>query len=64
MALDDIDPELQEKVINSLTSIISNYEEQAANGEAENLEQLNETLGKLKIVFNELLGKSMKSKMG
>lgn len=62
-ALDDIDPELTEKIIGYLTSIISNYEEQAAQEEAENLDQLNETLSKLKIVFNELLRKSMKSKM-
>ncbi len=64
LALDDIDPEFSEKIIGYLTSIISNYEEQAINEEAENLEQLNETLSKLKIVFNELLRKSMKSKMG
>ncbi len=64
IALDEIESELSEKIISSLTSIISNYEEQAVNEEAENLEQLNETLSKLKIVFNELLRKSMKSKMG
>jgi len=62
-ALDEIDPELSEKIIGYLTSIISNYEEQAVNEEAENLDQLNETLASLKLVFNELLRKSMKSKM-
>lgn len=62
-ALDEIDPELSEKIIGYLTSIISNYEEQSVNEEAENLDQLNETLARLKIVFNELLRKSMKSKM-
>lgn len=62
-ALDEIDPELSEKIIGYLTSIISNYEEQAVNEETENLDQLNETLARLKIVFNELLRKSMKSKM-
>lgn len=61
--LDEMDPELTEKVIGYLTSIISKYEEQEAQEEAENLDQLKETLGKLKIVFNELLRKSMKSKM-
>ena len=61
--LNDMDPELSEKVINYLTSIIANYEEQAAQGKAENLELLNETLGKLKVVFNEILRKSMESKM-
>jgi|GEM_PF-1684263 len=62
-ALDEIDPELSEKIIGYLTSIISNYEEQAVNEEAENLDQLNETLASLKMVFNELLRKSMKRKM-
>ena len=62
-AMEEIDPELLEKVIGYLTSIISNYEEQAAQGEAENLDQLNESLDKLKSVFNELLRKSMEKKM-
>jgi len=62
-ALDEIEPELSDKIIGYLTSIISSYEEQAVNEEAENLDQLNETLDRLKIVFNELLRKSMKSKM-
>jgi len=62
-ALDEIDPELSEKIIEYLTSIISNYEDQAVNEEADNLDQLNDTLARLKIVFNELLRKSMKSKM-
>ena len=63
VVLNEMDPELSEKVINYLTSIITNYEEQATQGEGENLEQLNETLSKLKKVFNELLRKSMESKM-
>ena len=62
-ALDEIDAELSEKIIEYLTSIISNYEDQAVNEEADNLDQLNDTLARLKIVFNELLRKSMKSKM-
>ena len=62
-ALNEMDPELSEKVISYLTSIITNYEEQADQGEADNLEQLNDTLDKLKSVFNELLRKSMESKM-
>jgi len=62
-ALDEIDPELSEKIIGYLTSIISNYEDQVVNEEADNLDQLNDTLARLKIVFNELLRKSMKSKM-
>ena len=49
MALNEMDPELSEKIIGYLTSIISNYEEQAVNEEAENLDQLNETLARLKI---------------
>ena len=61
--LNEMDQELSEKVISYLTSVITNYEEQATQGEGENLEQLNETLRKLKKVFNELLRKSMESKM-
>ena len=61
--LNEMDPDLSEKVISYLTSIITNYEEQATQGEGENLENLNETLSKLKKVFNELLRKSMESKM-
>jgi len=62
-AFDELDEEMIEKIITYLTSIISSYEEQAGVEEAENADQLNETLGKLKIVFNELLRKSMKNKM-
>ena len=62
-ALNEIDPDLSEKVISYLASIITNYEEQAAQDEADNLEQLNDTLSKLKTVFNEILRKSMESKM-
>ena len=50
-----MDPEISEKIISYLTSIITNYEEQAVQGEAENLEQLTDTLEKLKTVFNEIL---------
>jgi hypothetical protein len=62
-ALDELDEEMTEKVINYLTSIISSYEEQTLNQEAENAEQLRDTLERLKIVFNELLRKSMQNKM-
>lgn len=61
--LNEMDPELSEKVISYLTSIITNYEEQATQGKGENPEQLNETLSKLKNVFNELLRISMENKM-
>lgn len=61
--LNEMEPDLSEKVISYLTSIITNYEEQATQEEGENLEQENETLSKLKKVFNELLRKSMESKM-
>jgi len=62
-AIDGIKPEISEKVIGSLTSIISNYEEQVANDEAENIELLKESLETLKKIFNEMLRKSMQDKM-
>lgn len=62
-ALDAMDPELADKVIGYMTSIISNYEEQVSQEGADNLEELKETLDKLKSVFNELLRKSMEKKM-
>lgn len=62
-AIGEIEPEMMEKVIGSLTSIIGNYEEQVSNEEADNLEQLKESLDKLKQIFNELLRKSMQDKM-
>jgi hypothetical protein len=63
VAVDGIEPELMEKVIAYLTSIISNYEEQTLKDDIENLDQIKETLAKLKLVFNELLRKSMQNKM-
>lgn len=62
-ALDELDEEMTEKVINYLTSIISSYEEQTLNQEAESAEQLKDTLERLKVVFNEMLRKSMQNKM-
>jgi hypothetical protein len=62
-ALNGIEPDVSEKVIGYLTSIISNYEEQSAQEDAVKQEQLTETLQKLKVVFNELLRKSMQNKM-
>jgi hypothetical protein len=61
-AIDGIDEELFPRVIEYLTSIVSNYEEQLKSGNAEGTEELENTLADLKSVFNGVLKKSMESK--
>jgi hypothetical protein len=61
--INELDGELMSKVIDYLTSIISNYDQQIDTGTSENLEQIQETQQKLKLVFNSLLRKSMEQKM-
>lgn len=58
-----LDKEMLPKVIDYLTAIINNYEEQIASGENENLDDMVEVQGKLKVVFNTLLRKSMELKI-
>ena len=62
-AMDELDEQLRPRVIDYLTSLITNYEEQIDSGEVENLEQIKETQGRLKKVFNALLKRSMEQKM-
>lgn len=61
--INELDQQLMPSIIDYLTSLISNYEEQIASGTAENIAQVKETQGKLKQVFNSLLKKSMEQKM-
>lgn len=61
--IDEMDDQLLPRVIEYLTSLISNYEDQIDTGEAENLEQMKATQGKLKQVYNSMLKKSMEQKM-
>ncbi|MFN2113306.1 MAG: CpXC domain-containing protein [Anaerolineales bacterium] len=61
-AISEIDVELLPRVIEYLSSIVSNYEEQLASDPAEGKEQLETTLKELKNVFNGVLKKSMEDK--
>lgn len=61
--IEELDPELMSRVIDYMTSLISNYDEQIESGEAENLEQMKATQQKVKLVFNAVLRKSMEMKM-
>ena len=61
-AISEIDVELLPRVIEYLSSIVSNYEEQLASDPAEDKEQLETTLKELKNVFNGVLKKSMEDK--
>ena len=58
-----LDDQLLPRVVEYLTAIISNYEEQIASAAPADLEQIKATQGKLKLVFNSLLRKSMEQKM-
>lgn len=62
--ISELDEQLLSKVIDYLTSIISRYEDQISSGESENQDQIKQTQEKLKLIFNSLLRKSMKLKMG
>jgi hypothetical protein len=62
-AIGQLDQQLMSRVIEYLTSLISNYDEQIASGTAENIGQMKETQGKLQLVFNSLLKESMEQKM-
>jgi hypothetical protein len=57
-----IEEEMMPKVIEYLTSIVGNYDEQLSSGEVENREQLEQALGDLKKVYNAVLNFSMKNK--
>jgi uncharacterized membrane protein YccC len=62
-AIEELDSELLPRVIEYLTSIVANYEEQLASGSAESKQQVEQTLEDLKKVFNGVLQRSMKSKL-
>jgi len=59
----ELNEQLLARVIEYLTAIISNYDEQISSAAPDDLEQLKETYGKLKQVFNSLLRRSMQQKM-
>jgi hypothetical protein len=59
----EIDDQLLSRVIDYLTSIITNYQEQIDTDSAENFEQIQQTQEQLKQIYNLLLRKSMEQKM-
>ena len=61
--IDKLDDQLMPRIIDYLTSIISRYDDQIASESPGNQEEMKDTQGKLKFVFNALLRKSMELKM-
>lgn len=60
--IEDMEDQICSQLIDYLTSIISNYEEQIKTSKEEERSELKESLGRLKMVYNALLRKSMKMK--
>ncbi|MCK4801673.1 MAG: hypothetical protein KAS84_06755 [Anaerolineales bacterium] len=60
--IEDMEDQISSQLIDYLTSIISNYEEQVKTSEEEERSELKESLDRLKIVYNAVLRKSMKMK--
>jgi hypothetical protein len=58
----ELDNDLTQQLINYLTSIITQYEERIKSNSPEDLKDIEETLKKIKIVYNAVLKYSMKSK--
>jgi hypothetical protein len=61
--IDEIDDQLLTRIIDYLTSIITNYDQQIDADQSENTEQIKQTVEKLKQLYNSLLRKSMEQKM-
>lgn len=61
--IEELDEELTTRIIDYLTAIISNYDQQIAAMDSDEGEKMGETQAKLKRVFNSLLRKSMEKKM-
>lgn len=61
--IDELDEGLSASVIDYLTAIISNYDQQIASGDSGEDEKIQETQKKLTQVFNSLLRRSMEKKM-
>jgi len=60
--LNGLEDSITPKVIEYLTSIIGNYEENINTGDVEDKEELEETLVRLRNIYTSILKKSMKSK--
>jgi hypothetical protein len=62
--LEEIKDQISPKLIDYMTSIISNFEEQINAAEDDNKKEMADTLKRLKTVYNAALRKSMKLKLG
>ena len=62
--LEEIKDQISPQLIDYMTSIISNFEEQINAAEDDNKEEMADTLKRLKTVYNAALRKSMKLKLG
>lgn len=62
--LDEMKDQISPKLIDYMTSIISNFEEQINTEEGEGRDEMEDTLKRLKAVYNAVLRKSMKLKFG
>ncbi|NOQ38947.1 MAG: hypothetical protein GQ562_01380 [Anaerolineales bacterium] len=62
--LEEIKDQISPQLIDYMTSIISNFEEQINAAEDDNKKEMADTLKRLKTVYNAALRKSMKLKLG
>ena len=61
--VDDIDGQLLSQLIDYLTSIIGQYEERLNETSKNDRQEIEETLEKMKLVYNSVLKRSMKMKL-
>ncbi len=62
--LEEIKDQISPQLIDYMTSIIRNFEEQINAAEDDNKKEMADTLKRLKTVYNAVLRKSMKLKLG
>jgi len=62
--MEEIKDQISPQLIDYMTSIISNFEEQINAAEDDNKKEMADTLKRLKTVYNAALRKSMKLKLG
>jgi hypothetical protein len=62
-AVDEIDDQLSSQLIDYLTSIIGQYEERLKDTSEIDQKEIEDTLKKIKLVYNSVLKRSMKMKL-
>ncbi len=62
-AVDEIDDQLSSQLIDYLTSIIGQYEERLKDTSENDRQEIEDTLKKIKLVYNSVLKRSMKMKL-